>query len=488
MRDRASSKPETRDGLIGYDEINRLAKERGKTVSDLIALTSHNDPFYAEQAGRVVAAKWFAEQYEREKFKAGVHVRRIHYRLVSRESQKDWLGRNYLNTTSCWQALLAASKDARYLGTVPLADFDDRRNPTAIATGVDLPRDPKLKHASVDASGLNLGGLVLPSLYIDTADRPAQPYHCEIWCEKSTMRDILDLIGARYGVTRVYSLGEISLTACVKLILERVARNGDRPIRILYLSDFDPAGKSIPVAAARKIEWLIKKNNLDVDLQLIPILLDHDQCVHYRLPRTPIKEGEGRADEWAIRFGEGGTELDALEALHPGELHRIVTEALDRYHDHDLQGRWNALLIERRRAIGAIAADVRREYAAALSPYRAERDRLAWEVNDLRQKVRLVFAKMIEDISDRTGRDILDPLLEFVSEREIIKHPDPLFDSTRDYEEQIARYKLFQGKDEAFDMRRRAKRASKERERRAGKKAKRAAGMPETRAELGGAL
>jgi hypothetical protein len=152
---------------------------------------------------------------------------------VSREGQKDWLGRNYLNTMTCWQALLAASKDARYLGTVPLADFDDRRNPTAVATGVDLPRDPKLNPASVDASGLSLRGLVLPSLCINAADRPAQPYHCEIWCEKSTMRDILDLIGARYGVTRVYSLGEISLTACVKLI-----PNASRAMAIARLEFF----------------------------------------------------------------------------------------------------------------------------------------------------------------------------------------------------------------------------------------------------------
>jgi hypothetical protein len=57
---------------------------------------------------------------------------------------------------------LTASKDARYLGMVPLADFDDRRNPTAIATGVDLPRDPKLNATNVDASGLKLGDIVLP--------------------------------------------------------------------------------------------------------------------------------------------------------------------------------------------------------------------------------------------------------------------------------------------------------------------------------------
>jgi hypothetical protein len=204
--------------MINYDEINRLAKERGKRVADMVALAVGNDPFYAECAGRRASAEWFAEQYEREGFATGTHIRRIHYRLISREGQTDWRGNPYQNTNACWQALLCASKDARYLGAVPLEDFDDRRNPTAVAASVDLPDDPELNPIGADAAGLFLGqNLVLPHLQLDAADRPAQPYHVEIWCEKSTMRDIVDDVGRQYGVTRVYSLGEISLVACVKL-------------------------------------------------------------------------------------------------------------------------------------------------------------------------------------------------------------------------------------------------------------------------------
>lgn len=113
--------------MVDYHEIANLAKANGKSVADLVALTVGNDPFYAGAAGRRASADWFAEQREREGFATGTHVRRIHYRLVSREGQTDWRGKPYQNTNACWQALLCASKDARYLGTVPLEDLDDRR-------------------------------------------------------------------------------------------------------------------------------------------------------------------------------------------------------------------------------------------------------------------------------------------------------------------------------------------------------------------------
>jgi hypothetical protein len=165
--------------MINYDEINRLAKGRRKPVADLVALAIGNDPFYAGQGGRRASAEWFAEQYDREGFAAGAHIRRIHYRLISREGQTDWRGNPYQNTNACWQALLCASKDARYLGTVPLEDFDDRRNPTAVVAGVALPEDPDITPAGADATGLYLGRrLDLPHLHIDAATSPAQPYHC----------------------------------------------------------------------------------------------------------------------------------------------------------------------------------------------------------------------------------------------------------------------------------------------------------------------
>lgn len=84
--------------------------------------------------------------------------------------------------------------------------------------------------------------------------------------------------------------------------------------------------------------------------------------------------------------------------------------------------------------------------------------------------------------------DSLQPLDEFRSQRNIVEIPDPLYDSLRSYEEQIARYKLFQGRDGAWDQRQRAKRAAHARKKRAEKKgADRDSSMPESRAEEGAA-
>ena len=42
------------------------------------------------------------------------------------------------------------------------------------------------------------------------------------------------------------------------------------------------------------------------------------------------------AAKFEERFGEGMTELDALEALHPGELQRILVTEIERYYDDGL--------------------------------------------------------------------------------------------------------------------------------------------------------
>jgi hypothetical protein len=470
-----------------HEYLNALARDRNVRVGTLFALAEGNDPFYAGRDSRRRSAKWFGEQYELHRFAAGVHVRRIHYRLISQEtSVLDWNGAPYLNTDRCWNALLGAAKDARYLGVVPLDDFDDRRNPPATVAEIAPPDDPEI--TDCDDNALNdlvlRKAFELPRLGL-IAECQAQPCHVEIWCEKSTMRDILDDIASQYGVTRVYSLGELSLTACVKLIMDRVACNGGRPVRILYLSDFDPAGRSMPVAAARKIEWLIREHDLSIDLQLRPILLDHDQCVHYQLPRTPIKEGESRAAEFEIQFGEGATELDALEALHPGELRHIVTRELDRYFDHTLHERWGTLVEERRAALDAIVADVHAEYAVHLTPHRAEYEHLAFAAEDLRAQVAMVFSKMVADMVSRA--DEAGILLNLaVADREADEDQNPLFDSCRDYFTQLSRYKLFQGHTADREHRRRAKRALAARADRAKKKAannavERDTGMPMSR-------
>ena len=54
---------------------------------------------------------------------------------------------------------------------------------------------------------------------------------------------------------------------------------------------------------------------------------------------TPQGDGKGGALRFEARFGEGATELDALEALRPGELEQILTQEIERYFDNNLAGR-----------------------------------------------------------------------------------------------------------------------------------------------------
>lgn len=69
--------------MNGYDHIKTLKKRTGINISDLLVLAPNNDPFYAGQPAQQAQAQWFAHLWERFNFARGVHLRRIHYLLVS---------------------------------------------------------------------------------------------------------------------------------------------------------------------------------------------------------------------------------------------------------------------------------------------------------------------------------------------------------------------------------------------------------------------
>src|SRR5258708_9790040 len=100
--------------------------------------------------------------------------------------------------------------------------------------------------------------------------------------------------------------------------------------------DLDRAGKSMPWAGARKIEFLVRTLGLNVDVRVFPAVLTLEQIQYYSLPRTPIKETERRRVDFETRHGEGAVELDALEALYPGELQTVLSRYLDCYYDASL--------------------------------------------------------------------------------------------------------------------------------------------------------
>jgi hypothetical protein len=420
---------------VDWHAIQDLATAHERPLATLLALKCKNDPFYLGEA-RWRDAEWFAALYREHGFGRGVHLRRIHYRLVSQERPIQLpLGGDYINTMECWGAHCAAAKDARYARLVDANDFIDQRNPEA---DVRLPDVVDNEPEIYAFEGLHIE---IPDTLPNPLECPTLPYHVEIWTEKSTINDVLEPLAARYGLNLQASLGEISLTRCRELV-ERAAANGGRPVRVLYVSDFDPAGQSMPVATARKIERLIHDGEFS-DIQLQPIVLTYDRCVEYELPRTPLKETETRSFRFEARFGEGATELDALEALHPGELRRILVREIERFHDPDFRSQWQSARWAAMEQLSEIEREILARHAGEVSDLRrrlAELRRGADEIaTDLAVRNEVIARELKAAAPDVDEFDFPEP-------RDAAEWENPLFDSARDYVAQIDCYKEFQGK------------------------------------------
>ena len=375
--------------------LKALSKELGRPIFTLEV--TQRDPFTAGRPARRAAAEWFAELWQRFDIQPGAHLRRIHYRLVSQEPGIVLMpdGSPYLNLDRpCFDLLCTASLDARYLELVPADDLVDRRNDEP---AIYLPNDASDAEVTITGGLLEneLNGFEIPALDL-TPPTILQRYHIEIWCEKTTMNDVLLPLCQRYGINLITGSGELSLTACVNVV-KRAAASGC-PVRILYLSDFDPAGASMPVAVARKIEHVLHTGGRDLDIQVRPIVLTLDQCERYRLPRTPIKETEKRAANFEARFGEGATELDALEALYPGELEQVLTKEIDRYYDEDLEGRIEDTAAEVQAALDEINAMVCKRHAKAIKALEAEHKIVLAAIAAFEKKARPVLRKIEKDL------------------------------------------------------------------------------------------
>ena len=432
------------DQKIDGQAIKEMSVELKRPIETLLALARQNDPFYAGATPATRAeAEWFAELYDRFEFGRGSHLRRVHYRLISQETPillPD--GVPYENTETCWKKLSEASKHARYLGLVPIDDFEDHRNPEPTLYLPEPVDEPSID-TDTNTMALQLPRkLPVPSLVLN-ADCPT-PCHLEIWCEKSTVDDVLDPLGRQYGLNLQTGLGELSVSL-VRDLVTRVLANGDRPVRIIYVSDFDPGGQSMPVAVARKIEWFLRNSDSCLDIQLQPIALTHAQCLEYELPRTPIKETETRAAAFEARYGEGATELDALEALHPGELRNILVAEIERFLDPEFEDHWSEFEDEAQEKLGAIEQAELGEHADDLAVLQARLDALRDEARELEIDLSIINETIRAGMMSR-AQGVIGIDLDVPEPCDADEWEEPLFDSARDYVEQIDAYKAFQGK------------------------------------------
>lgn len=480
----------------GYEEVKSLAKQLQRPIATMIALSNENDPFLADRPGaRLEGARWFAELWKVMDPSTGIHLRRLHYRLLSSATTICPDNSIYENTDECWRFLGRAASDARYLGLVPPGRFVDRRaqkplvsDPPAaqggwLYTEGDLdsppfPPEPPLERAwAATAFEPKEWWLPLRPRLNLSPPKPAPRYRLEIWCEKSTINDILRPLGSQHGITVIVGAGEMSTTTCSDAV-DRIERHR-LATRILYVSDFDPAGHAMPISVSRKIEYFLIHRGIDLDVRIVPVSLTAAQVAEYDLPRVPIKSSDRRKDNFENQHGEGAVELDALVALRPGSLEQILEGEIARYRDPTLDQRIDAKADEVDEKLREIEGEIYTRHADALAEAEAdfqatqeaiveerrgahereqEIERLGHEHNHAirvhEYNARLLLAAWHDRWTptwDTIRRDLREASpsvdeIDWPEHAEANESPDPLFDSYRSYVEQIDRYKRHQGK------------------------------------------
>jgi hypothetical protein len=448
------------NGQASHKYLKALAGEMGADVSDLIALSYDNDPYYIGRPSHRELAEWFQGIWRQRGFegRGGVHLRRVHLRRVHYQllgaAKHD--GRPYENITTDWNYLLKASRYARILGLVNPEDIIDRRNPEPHVyfyrpddeqekgfephiPGFDLPApdtdllswlEENLKHPHLSPTGYDY-------------DDFSQPYHVEVWVEKSTMNDILQPLCEELSTNLAVGVGYMTITSVVAL-LRRIEASG-KPTRILYVSDFDKAGRNMPKAVARQTEFWSAMYAPDADIRLQPIVLTQDQIDKYDLPSLNIFDDGDEAPDDVV-------ELDALEARVPGELASIVRENIERFRDKELSERFT-------QAKEGAQKMLDEQLAEHLADDIKRLDELKEEARPTIER----YERLLEMLAARLERE-LEPLQVSLNEvRHAIEEsvtalepplPDPpqpvatdpdddgwLFDSSREYMDQLKHYK-----------------------------------------------
>jgi hypothetical protein len=371
-------------------------------------------------------------------------VRRIHYRLVACADVVRHDGMLYENNQNSWYYLNNASRFARYLGLIDPEDLVDRRNPAPhIFMPVGFAMGPewsyKIDTNRLDRISTHLGNGYFPPVEVEaevsgyTYEEALQPYHVEVWAEKTTMNDILVPLCSSLGANYVSGAGYQSITAMVSLLRDRVVQL-EKPCRVLYVSDYDAAGRNMPKQMARQMEFWIERYASDHDIRVEPIVMTADQ-----------------ADDYPPAPDTGAVELDAMEELSPGRLGAIVRENLAQFRDADLARKIHENASEAQEVVDEAVRDAIADELDAVEVVNGEAEEIYERYRARLQDLGTALDEELSPLDERletlqqTIREklaVLEPYLPPLPEPEA--NPTDagwLFESRRDYREQLRHYK-----------------------------------------------
>lgn len=317
-------------------QLEAAIAETGLGLGKLSVLAAQNDPFRVATVGRQRDGEWLAMQVD-ELNLAGrtIHLRGLHYMLVSAEAVKPD-GTPYKNNEADWIWLQAdAAKAARWLGLVPFEQIVDARNTPPTIRIFEQPDPGPVLHVGVDIDIPDPDDLE-PQIGV-TGFVGVQPYKLVLYGEKTSLGEVLIPVAEQRKADLYLPAGEISDT--LLHTMAKIGAEDGRPMVVLAFSDCDPAGWQMPISIGRKLQALKALEFPDLEFQVHRVALTPDQVREYGLPSTPLKDTERRADKWELATGTRQTEIDALAALRPDLLTKIARQAISPFFDTGLDRR-----------------------------------------------------------------------------------------------------------------------------------------------------
>jgi hypothetical protein len=318
--------------------LEEAHRATGLARKDLTVLSTSIDPYRLDTPASHAEGEWLAAELERMNLTRRIHLRGIHYALVSAGSLKP-NGEPYRNVQDDWHWLgQGPAKAARWLGYIPFDRITDERNaPPVIRIAATEPLEKVIYLGAGIGISIPDAEDIRPTVGIRNLSVP-QRHHLVIYGEKTSLSDVLTPIADRYGVDLYLPSGEISDS-----LLYQMAKTGaedGRPMVVFVFADFDPAGNQMAVSIGRKLQAFRDLHFPDLEFDLFAVALTEEQVRELDLPSTPLKETERRADGWRAKHnGLEQTEIDALATLRPDVLRKIVVDALDPFFDRTLSSR-----------------------------------------------------------------------------------------------------------------------------------------------------
>ncbi len=261
--------------------------------------------FSKKSLGMIQRVNQILEEYRQLGYR--LSLRQLYYQLVARDIIENSI-RSYKNIGSL-------VSNARQAGLVDWGMIEDRNRDYAIPSHWDSPAD------ILDSAAY--------SFKIDKWE--SQDYHIEVMVEKDALSGVLGPVcrNLDIGITANKGYSSSSTMYEAGKRIADLAIESRKKIVLFYLGDHDPSGIDMTRDVRERIELY---SRLYGDLKVERLALNWDQVEMWNPPPNPAKETDSRFGAYMAEFGDTCWELDAIE---PGELGKLVEEAVLEYRDEE---------------------------------------------------------------------------------------------------------------------------------------------------------